>query len=484
MQNNNQFPPQQMPPGLNQGGFNAMPPNQGYPQGFPQQQIPPQGMPPQGFPPQQMPPQGFPPQAPGYMPGQDPQFNMGGIQGSPTPNKPQSNNTFVKLLSVIVAIGAVFYLLSYAYNVFVPSGTNFASVKSATVGQTYQGDVLIVRDETVYDDEGITNIQYVAAENSHVARSNVVCYVYTSGYSQRERTSLQNYREQIKLYQIELLNNENTFDQKMDRLVADVNTRALEVRSIVQGGSGNMLNLENVLINAIDSRQIYFREKYAEDQRLSRLYDDEITQLKRIESWKKQNHASFDAIVSFYTDGYEYGLTTKNFEEFSPAQVQRMINGEKPEETAARRGRTDIYRMVREGDWYALMLINNSTWNPVQGNTLRLTLEQFSNTTVDATIQSFAKSGNNLLLRLRISSNVQDVMYIRSCRAQIGEYSDAISVPERALFTQNDTLGVVVVRGTEKLFVPVELISKANGEAYIKPQYANTLHIGDTVQLF
>ena len=55
-------------------------------------------------------------------------------------------------------------------------------------------------------------------------------------------------------------------------------------------------------------RQDYIDSKYATDQRLSRLLDDEHAQQQRIDSWTKTYTNTSGSIVSFYTDGYEYSL--------------------------------------------------------------------------------------------------------------------------------------------------------------------------------
>lgn len=99
---------------------------------------------------------------------------------------------------------------------------------------------MIVRNETVYSDEGVQSIDYKAQEGSVVYRGDVVCYVYSTGYSTKAMTTLQD-RDQIKDYQQTLLAVETAYDQKMTRLETDVVQRGLEVRSLVQGQRGNLI---------------------------------------------------------------------------------------------------------------------------------------------------------------------------------------------------------------------------------------------------
>ncbi len=377
----------------------------------------------------------------------------------------------------------------YIYTTLVPSGIRTAVISSGSRGFSYKGDAMIVRNETSYDEDGVTSVQYIAEEGSKVYQGDLICMVYTSGYSQKEVNALQNLRDQIKEYHRGLIAKESTFDQKMTRLENEVIQRALEVRQMVQGTKGNMLNMERILDAAITARQDYLRAKYRDDTRLTRLYDDESTQKKRIQSYTKQRSAARESLVSFYTDGYEE-LNTLNFEQFSPAQVRAMLGGAKPEKTAVERGRTTIYRLVRQNGWGVLLLLNAPDWTPTQGQTYQLKLEQFENTVVNATVMSYTRSGGELLLRLAVSSDVNPVLFMRTCRAEIGEYVSSMVVPARCIYRQPDAstgemmTGVVVVHGVSQVFIPVTIVSTDGANTYIEATQQGILFEGMTVRVF
>ena len=400
------------------------------------------------------------------------------------PRKPGGNGggQWWKTLIALAVIGGVAWF--FLKDMIGAPQVNTAVIESGTLGETHSGDALIVRNETAYDDEGVQNIEYVAQEGSVVYRGDVICYVYSTGYSTKEMTTLQDYRDQIKDYQQTLLKSETAYDQKMTRLESEVLQRGLEVRSLVQGARGNLMNQETILESAITQRQQYFRSKYSSDMRLNRLYDDESTQQQRIDSWIKQKVATQESIVSFYTDGFEYALTPAEYEKYTPSQVRSMINGVRPETSTAARGRTNLYRLVKQNNYAVLMLLRDSTWNPVEGTTYKLVLEQFTDTVVDAQVLSFTRSGGELLLRLAVIGDVSDVLYMRTCSAQLGEYVDCLKVPEKALYTKNDAQGVVLVDGENQFFVPVKVLRQEGGLAYISPVQTGTITTGQTVRLF
>ena len=398
----------------------------------------------------------------------------------PTPQENKRMSVPQIMLIVLVLAFALWYLVT----TLTPATSPYATITAGVIGSRYTGDCLIVRDETPFDAEGVSSVDYIAEEGSLVSRGTTVCNVYSSGFSTREMITLQDYRDQIKEYQIKLLKAEVNTDARMEKLEADVMTRAREVRELIGGARGNMNNQESLLATAIKARQNRLKELYSEDQRMTRLYDDEQSQLQRISSWTKQYGAQGEGLVSFYSDGYEYGLTITNYDQFNPSQVRSMLNGQKPTDDLASKGKTTIYRLVRDNHWVVLMLIKDSNWNPVEGAIYELKLENFKDTMVQARVVSFTRTGGELEVRLDIQAPVQPVLYIRTCTGVLGDSVTSLTVPAKALYTQDNMPGVVVVREGYEFFVPVNVIDKRDGMVFISAIQQGALYEGDTVRLF
>ena len=396
--------------------------------------------------------------------------------------QPESRRMSVpQIMLIILVLGfAAWYLIT----ALTPQADPYATITAGIIGTRYEGDCLIVRDETPFDAEGVTSVDYVAEEGSQVSRGSTICNVYSSGFSTREMTTLQEYRNQIKEYQMKLLRARVTTDSYMEKLEADVLTRAREVRELIGGARGNMNNQEALLATAIQARQNRLKELYSEDQRMTRLYDDEQSQLQRISSWTKQYGASGEGLVSFYSDGYEYGLTTTTYDQFTPAEVRAMVNGKKPTDDLSMKGKTTIYRLIRDGHWVVLMLIRDSNWNPVEGAEYELRLENFKDTTVRARVLSFTRTGGELEVRLDVNSDVQPVMYIRTCVGVLGDSVSSLTVPEKAIYTQDNMPGVVVVDGEYQFFIPVNVLDRRDGLVFISAIQQGVLFEGQTVRLF
>ncbi len=403
------------------------------------------------------------------------------VQPAPPPQPEHRRMSVFQIMLIVAVLGfAVWYLIT----ALTPEASPYGKITAGTMGARYSGDCLIVRDETPYDAEGVTSVVYNAEEGSMVYRGTTICSVFSSGFSTKEMTTLQDYRDQIKEYQLKLLESEVATDARMEKLASEVMARAREVREIIAGARGNMSNQEALLDAAIQARQSYLKQKYSEDQRMTRLYDDEQSQLQRISSWTKQYAAMAEGIVSFYSDGYEYGLTINNYDQFTPPQVRAMINGKKPELSTAQKGKTTIYRLVRDGYWYVLMMIRDSEWNPVEGAEYELKLESFQDTTVQARVVSFTRNGGELVVRLSVQAPVQSVLYVRNCQGELGDNVATLMVPRRAIYTQDNMPGVVVVDGQYQTFIPVNILNQRDDNVYISAIQQGVLFEGQTVRLF
>jgi hypothetical protein len=245
-----------------------------------------------------------------------------------------------------------------------------------------------------------------------------------------------------------------------------------------------LLTQEEMLKAAVQERQSYIRQKYPDDTKLTRLYDNENNQLQRIDTWTKQYSASDEGIVSFYTDGFEGALNINNYLTYTPQQVQTMLAGEVPSAYKPDKDTSDIYRLVRQHSWSALMMADNADWTPVVGDTYQMLIESFESTTVTATIEGVTKSGGQLLVRLSVNSNVQPMLYTRSCRLQLSKSTITYAVPASAVINQGGIMGVVAMFAEGEYLIPVNVISQDATQAHVVPVNAGYLYEGMSVRLF
>ncbi len=361
---------------------------------------------------------------------------------------------------------------------------SYAVVRYASIDSAYTGDALIVRDEAVYDQDGVTSVSYIAREGQMVYYGSDICKVFAASTSTSAMTSLQNYRDQIREYQRTLLDSEtNIAGERYQRDSALLENVRL-VRNIIAGEPGSLSNQEDQLTSAISARQTYIRSAYPDDQQLNRAYSDLQAQQQSIDAYTKNYKAIEAGIVSFYADGYEYGLNLNSYEDYTAAEIRRMINGEKPATDV--RNKQIIYRTVKDGRWVVLLLADDREWVPVEGQTLLLYLESSTagDSALPALVESHSHTGGELLVTLALDQGVSNVLYTRSTRVRVQDASDALLVPESAIYIQDGLEGVVInVYGTES-FVPVHVLRRDKSGVYVTSVTQGVLREGMVVRLF
>ena len=132
------------------------------------------------------------------------------------------------------------------------------------------------------------------------------------------------------------------------------------------------------------------------------------------------------------------------------------------------------------------MLCNEQEWMPAEGRTYKMLIESFDNIVVDATVESFTRSGGELLVRLLVydTSKLPNVMYLRSCKVQLGDNVNSLSVPSRAIYMQDGQKGVVLSTKGGEFWTKVEVMSDDGETAYIIPENPALVYEGVQVRLF
>ncbi|MBQ7785886.1 MAG: hypothetical protein IJ381_07040, partial [Clostridia bacterium] len=395
------------------------------------------------------------------------------------------------LVVLLLTLAGIVFAAVKLKDLFIEPATT-AIVEGSSLGNYYDGKLVIARNETLVSTENKTRIDFVAEEGSRVTNSSVICKVYSSGYNQTEINRLQTYREEIQTYHANQVLN-TYVDAALDSENATIDALAQQVRTLVHGrGVGSLSSIEKQLESALSSRKNYLRQKYPDDQELSQLYKVENDQLKKIESWTTTYTAEEDCLVSFYTDGYEEVVNSRTYANLTPADVRNVVRGVAPDLDTVSKGNDPIFRTIIEDEWYALFLCTNPDWNPVVGEKYQMQLTGFDHWILQGEVMSFSRIGNDLLLRMRVNSDVEPVLNIRTCDATVGDFVSGVRVPVGALYnyvdpnTKKESIGVIVLDGSQQTFVEVIVISYPDERtAFVRPMLSGSpLEAGKTVMLF
>ena len=97
---------------------------------------------------------------------------------------------------------------------------------------------------------------------------------------------------------------------------------------------------------------------------------------------------------------------------------------------------------------------------------------------------SFTRTGGELEVRLAVESPVEPVLYVRACTGVLGDSVSSLTVPARAIYTQDNMPGVVVVDGDYEWFIPVNILDRRDSTVFIAAIQQGVLREGLTVRLF
>lgn len=398
--------------------------------------------------------------------------------------KPRRKSGRLTTLLVMLIAGGLICFVGYTLIGGMVQRT--AVVAAGSIGNKYAANAVVVRNEKVTDTEGLTTVKFYADEGELLYPGTKIADVYSSGYSQTDINKLLNTRTNIKTHVVTALASGSYMDTQLERLDATVMDYARELGLLVQGNAaGNLINLERQLTTALSQRQSHMREKYySSDPTLARLYDDETSLVKKIQSWTTPFLSTSTCIISFYTDDYETTLDTAVFDDITMEQVKGVLAGERPQMSSAQRGRTALFREITPTGYGLLLLSSDKNWNPVDGQTYQVSLSGYEDVSISGVITSSTRNGNELLVRMWVDGDVKPLLNTRTAQAQVSEtYAIGLQVPVGALYRQNGQEGVVLTDG-DGWFVAVTVLMRDNSIAVVQPLVAGTLQEGQRIRLF
>lgn len=383
---------------------------------------------------------------------------------------------FFILLMLVMSV-----VLFAVMNLLRPGEARYTVVTNGTSSDTRRVQAVIMRSEDVASMESGGTISYVAQEGSLVSSGDTIAYIYSAGYSANRLKDLEKVRAEIRAYHLSILG--TIIDTRLDRLESNVQYLAVQLKSLVnRRSSGNLLNLENQLTQAMEARQTYLSQNQREDVKLTTLYETETKRESQIAQWRSQEKASSSGIVSFYLDGYENFLSIDNTGNITVDSLRSVMQG-KPVSGDASRLSTSIYRLVHTDRWYVYILTDDGSFNPVTNQRFWFQMEGFEDIVYDATVVSSVKSGSTVMTLLQIDDQMGPLLNQRSGNATVSTEMSGLKVPRNAICRENGQTGVYVYDGAGGTFIPVIVLSSDSDGVLISTEYESALYVGSYVML-
>ncbi|MBQ3078778.1 MAG: hypothetical protein IJC48_02095 [Clostridia bacterium] len=378
----------------------------------------------------------------------------------------------------------VFLMLVAAIVLFIFRDSIFTTSESAVVTTSVAKDVrqvkaVIVRDETLYSEKQVSRVEFIAPEHTLVRAGDPVAYVYSLEYSERLINELNNIRKNIQQYHKVVLGNE--LDSQLEVYDLTVKQKALDLKSLVRRTTnGNFLKLVEQLESSMEERRQYMSANMRSDTKLIKYYDEEKQKISTIDGWRTAKQTDRDGIVSFYLDGYEDVLTVDSMEDFTISKMQTVLAGGSLGDSSSRTN-TDIFRVVNQNNWYMVVLSEDSSWNPVIGNTYTFQMQGFEDLVYTGVVSRVQKSGTTVMAQLAVTDPIGPLIYQRSGIAALGTDLSGFSVPAKAIVKRDGQDGVLLFDVPGGTFIPVEVIHQDGDRALIFPMVEGAIVVGSHV---
>ena len=358
--------------------------------------------------------------------------------------------------------------------------SNVTVIMMANASQIQTVDCVIIRDETLTTSDSTARVEFSVPENSLVEEGAAVASIYTTGYSESLLTNLETTRTAIQNYHKQLL--ANIVDADLNRLDGVVNAMALEYKNLITHKTvGNLKAVTSQLETAMVNRQEYLRANKREDNKLTKLYEEENTRLSSIASWRKVLKADRDGVVSFYVDGYENDLTPDALNTLGIADVRAVLAGNDLSNTKQTRA-NGIYRIVDQSHWYVAVLSEGSLWTPLIGqDDYDMKLEGYDDLLFRAAVAGVQKDSGTTLAVFEVNDPLGPLIYERTGRAEFSINLTGLAVSMEALYNENGQMGVWLYDVPGGTFIPVEVLSTDGRFAMIQPQVEGALRVGDNI---
>lgn len=332
-------------------------------------------------------------------------------------------------------------------------------------------EIVFVRDEVVETGASFGKIHYIADEGQVVNSGDVVATVYKSGYNENVLLDLITLQQNIKQYQIGTLR-KDIADPEYNSIQVQIDQKLLQISEAIQSPQkNNLLVLQRELTSLLEQRREYLK-KFQPDGQLTQLLSNEEEYLNLLQEWQDDVVAHNTGKISFYFDQYELLLNRKNLESgiLSYADIQAVRQQKTLDLSALEaNGTRSLYRLVTPDIFYCIITTNsNNYFSMVQGEKYNLSFSGFYDKVYEGQVILSTQNGDGYVYILQVQDDVTPFMNMRMTRATISASFTGMQVPTDALSKENNSYGLYVEQGNQRIFVPIDILAQDKKDTVFK----------------
>lgn len=342
-----------------------------------------------------------------------------------------------------------------------------AAVEWATTEYEAQFDMLIVRDEIVYEAKNYGMTSFIAEEGEHVEPGDLIVEVYELGYNDETISELLDKQKTILDYETGV-SRAGIIDEELNNINSSIDAKAKEIQAAVRDGMPEkFLSLERDMETLLNERMDYLKSVVVADDTLREYYEQEQGLLDLIGGWRTDITANESGVVSFYFDGCEALMTTENIGSFTKDVLNEVSQGKTIETAEEDVAYAPLYRVVNENEWYVVMLSEKQIPEMFEGNVFSIVFDDYLETQYTGLVYNVKKLEENdgFVYTILIQDDIGPLLGDRRVAARVYTTIEGMRIPVSYVKTIDE---VDYVETADGEYVPVLVIAKDNEYAFIQ----------------
>ena len=319
-------------------------------------------------------------------------------------------------------------------------------------------DMLVVRDEVVYEAKNYGKTKYIAKEGQAVSTGDAIALVYAWGYNDDSLSKLLDLQKQILKYQIEV-RREGIIDEKLNEINARIDGKAHQIQQAVFSDNPFvMLDLEREMEALLEERMAYLRSVTVEDDHLRSLYAQESELLTLFANWRSQLSANEEGVVSFYFDGCEPLMNKQNIGSFTRGGLEEVLEGKTIQTRQRDQASAPLYRVVNENEWYVVLLSDRRIPEMHVGNSFSIVFDDYLHLRYTGIVSNTMglEKNDGFVYTILIQDNIGPLLGERRVSARLYGIQESLRIPKSCINTIDHVDYVETLDGQ---FVAVQVVA-------------------------
>ena len=346
-------------------------------------------------------------------------------------------------------------------------GQPTAAVEWASTEFSAKYDMLVLRNEVVYEAKNYGKTDFIAVEGQHVDEGDPIIEVYEWGYNDETLSILLDLQKEILDYQTNELQ-AGIIDDQLNDINSRIDAKATEIEQAVSGGElDKTLPLEREMAVLLDERMAYQKSSVMPDDKLREYYSEETELLTQIAGWRTSLNAKESGTVSFYFDGCEALMSKDNIGHFTKKALEEVETGKTVKTDEEDQATAPLYRVVSENEWYVVMLSEKKIPEMYVGNAFSLVFDDYLENQYTGVVFNTTELENNdgYVYTVLIQDNIGPLLGDRRVSAKLYNVQEGLRIQTACLKSAEETDYVETADGQ---IVPVVVVADDGDFVFVK----------------